>query len=52
VQAEVLTGVTTFALRELPGAVLLGSMTSPLTGADGNREFLLGLRKTAPSFRV
>jgi 23S rRNA (cytidine1920-2'-O)/16S rRNA (cytidine1409-2'-O)-methyltransferase len=47
VQEGVLAGVTAFALRELPGAVLLGSMTSPLTGADGNREFLLGLRKTA-----
>jgi 23S rRNA (cytidine1920-2'-O)/16S rRNA (cytidine1409-2'-O)-methyltransferase len=46
VQAEVLAGVTAFALRELAGAALLGSMTSPLTGADGNREFLLGLRKT------
>ena len=47
VQAEVLAGVTEFALLELPGAVLLGSMASPLTGADGNREFLLGLRRTA-----
>jgi 23S rRNA (cytidine1920-2'-O)/16S rRNA (cytidine1409-2'-O)-methyltransferase len=47
VQAEVLAGVTAFALRELPDAVLLGSMTSPLTGAAGNREFLLGLRRTA-----
>jgi 23S rRNA (cytidine1920-2'-O)/16S rRNA (cytidine1409-2'-O)-methyltransferase len=46
VQAAVLNTVTTFALAELPGATLLGSMNSPLTGADGNREFLLGLRKT------
>jgi 23S rRNA (cytidine1920-2'-O)/16S rRNA (cytidine1409-2'-O)-methyltransferase len=38
--------VTTFALAELPGAALLGSMDSPLTGADGNREFLLGLKKS------
>jgi 23S rRNA (cytidine1920-2'-O)/16S rRNA (cytidine1409-2'-O)-methyltransferase len=45
VQAEVLSGVTAFALRELPGAVLVGSMASPITGADGNKEFLLGLRK-------
>jgi 23S rRNA (cytidine1920-2'-O)/16S rRNA (cytidine1409-2'-O)-methyltransferase len=47
VQAEVLAGVTAFALHELPGAVLFGSMTSPLTGAAGNREFLLGVRKAA-----
>jgi 23S rRNA (cytidine1920-2'-O)/16S rRNA (cytidine1409-2'-O)-methyltransferase len=45
VQAAVLLAVTTFALAELPGATLLGSMDSPLTGADGNREFLLGLNK-------
>ena len=47
VQEGVLADVTAFALRELAGAVLTGSMPSPLTGADGNREFLLGLRKTA-----
>jgi 23S rRNA (cytidine1920-2'-O)/16S rRNA (cytidine1409-2'-O)-methyltransferase len=47
VQAGVLADITAFALRELPGAGLLGSMPSPLVGADGNREFLLGLRKTA-----
>jgi 23S rRNA (cytidine1920-2'-O)/16S rRNA (cytidine1409-2'-O)-methyltransferase len=46
VQAAVLNNVTAFALAELPGATLLGSMDSPLTGADGNREFLLGLRKS------
>ena len=46
VQADALAGVTAFALRELPGAALLGSMTSPLTGAAGNLEFLLGLLRT------
>jgi 23S rRNA (cytidine1920-2'-O)/16S rRNA (cytidine1409-2'-O)-methyltransferase len=45
VQAAVLTEVTAFALASLPGAALLGLMDSPITGADGNREFLLGLRK-------
>jgi 23S rRNA (cytidine1920-2'-O)/16S rRNA (cytidine1409-2'-O)-methyltransferase len=45
VQAAVLVDVTAFALANLPGATLLGSMDSPITGADGNREFLLGLRK-------
>ena len=29
----------------LPGATVLGTMDSPITGADGNREFLLALRK-------
>jgi len=45
VQDAVLAGVRTFALAELPGAGLVGAMDSPITGADGNREFLLGLRK-------
>jgi 23S rRNA (cytidine1920-2'-O)/16S rRNA (cytidine1409-2'-O)-methyltransferase len=47
VQAAVLNSVTTFALAGLPGAALLGSMDSPLAGADGNREFLLGLSKSS-----
>ena len=29
----------------LPAAEVLGTMDSPITGADGNREFLLALRK-------
>ena len=41
----ILADVTGFALRELAGAGLIGSMESPLAGADGNREFLLGVRK-------
>ncbi len=45
VQAAVLADVTAFALAALPGATLLGTMDSPITGGDGNREFLLGLRK-------
>jgi len=45
VQDAVLAEVTAFSLHELPGAVLTGSMDSPITGADGNREFLLGLKK-------
>ncbi|MDE3084226.1 MAG: TlyA family RNA methyltransferase [Verrucomicrobiota bacterium] len=45
VQQAALDGVRDFALCELPGAQLIGAMDSPITGADGNREFLLGLRK-------
>ena len=45
VQQRVLDDVTTFAVAELPAAHLLGSMDSPITGADGNREFLIGLSK-------
>jgi len=45
VQEAALAGVRDFALGELPGAALTGTIDSPLTGADGNREFLLVLRK-------
>lgn len=45
VQAAALEAVRTFALAELPGATLLGAIDSPITGADGNREFLLALRR-------
>jgi len=45
VQDAVLARVRDFALAELPGAKLVGAMDSPITGTDGNREFLLGLKK-------
>ncbi len=45
VQEATLTAVRDFALRELAGAELVGTIDSPITGADGNREFLLCLRK-------
>jgi len=45
VRAAALADVMAFALAGLPGAALLGTMESPLAGADGNREFLLGLKK-------
>jgi 23S rRNA (cytidine1920-2'-O)/16S rRNA (cytidine1409-2'-O)-methyltransferase len=47
VQEATLAGVRDFALAELPGAELVGTMDSPITGADGNREFLLALRRAA-----
>lgn len=46
VQDAVLAGIQAFALAHLPGSALIGTMDSPITGTDGNREFLLGLRKT------
>jgi len=44
VHARVVAEVTACAAA-LPGATVLGTMDSPITGADGNREFLLALRK-------
>ncbi len=45
VQEAALNQVREYALANLPGVKLLGAIDSPITGADGNREFLLGLRK-------
>jgi len=46
VQEAVLTGILDFVRSELPGAKVTGQMDSPLRGADGNREFLVGIEKT------
>jgi 23S rRNA (cytidine1920-2'-O)/16S rRNA (cytidine1409-2'-O)-methyltransferase len=46
VQQAVLDDIRTFSLGLLRGATLLGTIDSPITGTDGNREFLLGLRRT------
>jgi 23S rRNA (cytidine1920-2'-O)/16S rRNA (cytidine1409-2'-O)-methyltransferase len=48
VQEAALASVRDFALARLPGAQLVGSMDSPIEGAEGNREFLLCLRRTSP----
>jgi 23S rRNA (cytidine1920-2'-O)/16S rRNA (cytidine1409-2'-O)-methyltransferase len=45
VQEAALAGVRDFATTRLPGVNVVGDIESPITGADGNREFLLGLRK-------
>ena len=45
VRLRVLAEVRGFALQELPGAAVFGEMECPVAGADGNREFLLGLNK-------
>lgn len=44
VRNRVLQEVTEFA-ASLDGAGIIGSTDSPIEGADGNREFLLGLRR-------
>ncbi|HVU23169.1 MAG TPA: TlyA family RNA methyltransferase [Opitutus sp.] len=47
VQEAALASVRDFALAELPGSHLVGTIDSPIAGGDGNREFLLGLDKLA-----
>lgn len=44
-QESILAEISKFTL-DLPGAKLIGSMDSPITGTDGNREFLLGVTKS------
>lgn len=46
VQARTLATVRDFGLTNLPGSKLVGTMDSPITGTDGNREFLLCLEKS------
>ena len=46
VRLRVFADVRDFAVRELAGAAVFGDMECPVAGADGNREFLLGLRKS------
>lgn len=43
IHQRVLESIKNFALNELPGAQLIGTMDSPIKGTDGNREFLMGL---------
>jgi 23S rRNA (cytidine1920-2'-O)/16S rRNA (cytidine1409-2'-O)-methyltransferase len=45
VREAVFQDICAFALTELKGAQELGRMDSPITGTDGNHEYLLGLSK-------
>ncbi len=42
---KILADTIGFALAHLPGARLVGHTESPISGMDGNREYLMGLRK-------
>jgi 23S rRNA (cytidine1920-2'-O)/16S rRNA (cytidine1409-2'-O)-methyltransferase len=43
VRERVLREISEFVTEQLPGAKIIGSMESPLSGADGNKEFLLAV---------
>ena len=47
IHARVLAEIRAWAAREMEAAEEFGCCESPLKGADGNTEFLLGLRKIA-----
>jgi 23S rRNA (cytidine1920-2'-O)/16S rRNA (cytidine1409-2'-O)-methyltransferase len=45
VRARTVAKVTAFAVANLAAACLLGVVESPISGGDGNREFLMALRR-------
>ncbi|MGB0416924.1 MAG: TlyA family RNA methyltransferase [Coraliomargarita sp.] len=47
IHQRVLNSIRAFALNELPGATLVGTIQSPIKGTDGNQEFLIGLQREA-----
>lgn len=49
IHERVLQEIREFALTVLPEAELIGTMDSPIKGTDGNREFLIGLRRASRS---
>jgi 23S rRNA (cytidine1920-2'-O)/16S rRNA (cytidine1409-2'-O)-methyltransferase len=51
VQDAALASVRDFALQELKHVELVGTMDSPIAGADGNREFLLCLKRRGTADR-
>ncbi len=46
-QEAVKQSILEFSLNNLPQAKLLGVIESPIRGAEGNKEFVMGLRKAA-----
>ena len=42
---RILDSIKNFTLSNLEGCQLIGTMESPIKGTDGNREFLIALRK-------
>jgi len=46
-QERLRDGLVDFSLEHLASSALIGVMDSPLPGACGNREFLMGLRKVS-----
>lgn len=45
IHERVIGEIRDFVSRELPGCEILGVVDSPITGGDGNREFLLAMRR-------
>ncbi len=47
VRMRILESIKEWVLKELPGAEIEGSIESPIAGGDGNREFLLGVKRNS-----
>mmetsp|Transcript_3129 Transcript_3129/g.9050 ORF Transcript_3129/g.9050 Transcript_3129/m.9050 type:complete len:314 (-) Transcript_3129:57-998(-) len=46
---KALDKIRAFARNQLPASIEVGWLESPIVGGDGNREWLLALRKSSPS---
>lgn len=51
IRNRILREIGQFAESQLPGCKIFHKMESPLSGTDGNREFLLGLEKSPSIFQ-
>ncbi len=47
IQQRIVTEIKNFAATQMRDAEIFGEMESPITGGDGNREFLIGWKKCA-----
>ncbi len=45
IHQRIVESIQEFCLTQLPHSALIGLIDSPITGSDGNKEFLLGLTK-------
>ncbi len=45
IRERIVSGIESFALEHLPGSRICHRMECPIHGADGNREYLLGLTR-------
>ena len=52
VRQRVFCEVRSYALTDLEDCVLFGELRSPISGADGNMETLLGLRRMASRYTI
>ncbi|MDR0351599.1 MAG: TlyA family RNA methyltransferase [Puniceicoccales bacterium] len=50
-QEKIVNAMVKFSLDTLENSIFFGRLDSPILGTDGNREFLLGMKKLIPNER-